>query len=130
MFKTLLVLHLIGLALGLGVLVLAGVGHRLALGFGRGRRCGRGHRFELVLAHVVVHLAPAGEHGGLVGALVQAVTLLHRACRVAAAAADGLALGLALGRDGGGRLDAQLVAAGQPQRGGSEQGKGEAAHGG
>ena len=82
--------------------------HRLRHGLGVERRR---HRFELVLAHVVVHLAPAGVHGRLVGASIQRVAVLDRATGVAAGAADGLAVGFTARGHRVGRFAAEQVAA-------------------
>ena len=46
----------------------------------------RRHRLDLVLAHVVVHVAPAGEDRGAVGLLVDRVAVLDRPAGVAAGA--------------------------------------------
>src|SRR6187399_877959 len=100
------------LALGGG----AALGWRLVVGPGGDVGLGRlrRHVLDLVLAHVVVHLAPAGEDGGLVGALVETIAIFDRAAGVAAGAADGLAFGFLVRCDGAGRLETEQVAARQP----------------
>ena len=63
------------------------------------RRELRRDRLDLVLAHVVVHVAPAGEDGGAIGLLVDREAILDRPAGVAAAPTDRLAVGLARGGD-------------------------------
>jgi len=90
--------------------------------------CRRGDGVELVLAHVVVHLAPAGVDGGLVDALVEREAVLDRAAAVAAGGADGLAVGLhARGRHRR-RFQPELVATGERGQDGEED-EGAAQHG-
>ena len=87
-------------------------------------------RLDLVLAHVVVHVAPAGEDGGAIGLLVDREAVLDRPAGVAAGRADRLAVGLARGGDLLGRFDAEHVAAGEERgRGGEDEGEEGAAHG-
>ena len=114
---------------------------RRALGRRRGGAAGwrlprlggelRRHRLDLVLAHVVVHVAPAGEDRRAVGLPVDRVAVLDRPAGVAAGAADRPAVGFARGGDLLGRFDAEHVAAAE-QAGGDEKGgaeKGGGAHG-
>src|SRR6476619_5633644 len=91
----------------------------------------RRDRLDLVLAHVVVHVAPAGEDGGPVGLLVDREAILDRPAGVAAGRADRLAIGLARGGDLLGRLDAEHVAAAQQDGRGKGENEGDdgAAHG-
>ena len=104
----------------------ARVGRALGL-----RRELRRDRLDLVLAHVVVHVAPAGEDGGAIGLLVDREAVLDGAAGVAAGRADRLAVGVARGGDLLGRFDAEHVAAGEQRgRGGENEGEDGAAHGG
>src|SRR5512139_2844048 len=64
-------------------------GPRLALD---GRQLGC-HRLDLVFAHVVVHVAPTGEHRSLFGLLVEQVAVFDGAAGMAAGAANRLAFG-------------------------------------
>mmetsp|Transcript_49611 Transcript_49611/g.116528 ORF Transcript_49611/g.116528 Transcript_49611/m.116528 type:complete len:219 (-) Transcript_49611:504-1160(-) len=100
----------------LGRLILVGLG----LDGPRARHDGR-NALELVLAHVLVHLAPAGVDGSLLGLGVEHVAVLDRTHRMAAGAADGLAVGLLGRRDLGRVVNAQLLAG--TERG--EQGQGD-----
>lgn len=109
--------------------------------FGRRLRCRRGHfgalrlrcqcrrqRLDLVLAHVVVHLAPAGEDRSLVGALVERETVLDGTAGVPTRSADGFAFGLTLSNGLLGGLAAEHVAA-REQRASDEQREKGADHG-
>src|SRR4051812_5848228 len=102
------------------------------VGVALGLRCElRRHRLDLVLAHVVVHVAPAGEHGGTVGLLVDHEAILDRPAGVTAGRADRLAVSLARGGDLLRRVDAEHVAAAQEDGRGKGEDEGEcgAAHG-
>jgi hypothetical protein len=70
--------------------------HRRGAAFGQGGFDDRCHAFDLVFAHVRVHVLPAGKHRSLGGLGVQGVAVFDAAQRVAAGAADGLGIGFAL----------------------------------